>query len=69
MAFAVFLINQLVTLVAKTVPSAILFSVLYVISILITILVGAIYYKENITLKNVIGIILCVGALAIINFL
>lgn len=69
LALAVFLINQLVTTVAKTVPSAILFSVSYAISIVITILVGAIYYKEKITLKNVIGIVLCVGALAIINFL
>ena len=69
LAFAVFLINQLVTTVAKTVPSAILFSVSYAISIVITILVGAVYYKEKITLKNVIGIVLCVGALAIINFL
>ncbi|MBQ8658927.1 MAG: hypothetical protein IJ506_07300 [Clostridia bacterium] len=29
----------------------------------------AIYYKEKISWKNIVGIILCVGALAIINFL
>lgn len=69
LAFAVFVINMLVTEIGKTVPSAILFSVSYAISIIITILVGSIYYKEKISWKNVIGIVLSVGALAIINFL
>lgn len=69
LAFAVFLINILVTELGKSVDSAVLFSVSYAISILITILVGAIYYKEKIAPKNVIGILLCVGALAMINFL
>ena len=69
LAFAVFVINMLVTELGKTVESAILFSVSYAISIVMTILVGSIYYKEKITPKNVIGILLCVGALAMINFL
>ena len=69
LAFAVFVINMLVTELGKSVDSAILFSASYAISIIITILVGAIYYKEKITFKNVIGIVLCVSALAIINFL
>lgn len=69
LAFAVFLINMLVTELGKNVDSAILFSVSYAISIIITILVGSIYYKEKITVKNVIGVALCVVALAIINFL
>ena len=69
LAFAVFVINMLVTELGKSVDSAILFSVSYAISIIITILVGSIYYKEKITFKNVIGVLLCVGALAIINFL
>lgn len=69
LAFAVFVINMLVTELGKSVDSAILFSVSYAISIIITIIVGSIYYKEKITLKNVIGIGLCVAALAIINFL
>ena len=69
LAFAVFVINMLVTELGKSVDSAILFSVSYAISIIITILVGSIYYKEKITVKNVIGVVLCVGALAIINFL
>ena len=69
LAFAVFVVNMLVTELGKSVDSAILFSVSYAISIIITILVGVIYYKEKITFKNVIGVVLCVGALAIINFL
>ena len=69
LAFAVFVVNMLVTELGKTVESAILFSVSYAISIIITLLVGAFYYKEKPTWKNAIGIILCVGALAIINFL
>ena len=69
LAFAVFVINMLVTELGKSVNSAILFSVSYAISIIITILVGSIYYKEKITLKNVIGVVLCASALAIINFL
>lgn len=69
LAFAVFVINMLVTELGKTVPSAILFSVSYAISIIITILVSVLYYKEKITWKNIVGILLCVGALAIINFL
>lgn len=69
LAFAVFVINLLVTELGKTVPSAILFSVSYAICILITLLVGCLYYKEKITWRNIMGIVLCVGALSVINFL
>ncbi|MBQ4269747.1 MAG: hypothetical protein IJB97_08895 [Clostridia bacterium] len=69
LAVAVFVINIIVTELGKTIDSAILFSVSYAIGILVTILVGSLYYKEKITGKNIIGIFLCVGSLAIINFL
>ena len=69
LAFAIFVINMLVTELGKHISSAILFSVSYAIGIVITILVGAIFYKEKITIRNIIGIVLCVGALALINFL
>ncbi|MBQ8323022.1 MAG: EamA family transporter [Clostridia bacterium] len=69
LALAVFAINQLVTTMGKTVSSAVLFTVSNAISIVITLLVGALYYKEKITWKNIIGIVLCVGALLIINLL
>ena len=69
LAFAIFMINMLVTELGKTVPSVILFSVSYAISIGITLIVGRFYYNEKITRKNIVGIVLCVGALAIISFL
>lgn len=69
LALAVFVINMIVTELGKTVPSAILFSVSYAISIIITLLVGRLYYREKISCKNIVGIFFCVGALAIINFL
>lgn len=69
LALAVFIINLLVTELGKELDSAILFSITYAISIIITILVGSYYYKEKITFKNVIGIVLCIGSILIINFL
>ena len=69
LAFAVFVINMLVTELGKHISSAILFSIDNAIVILITILVGAICYKEKITIRNILGIVLCVGAIAMINFL
>ena len=47
LAFAVFVINILMTELGKYISSAILFSVSYAIRIVITILVGAIFYKEK----------------------
>ena len=69
LAFAVFAINMLVTELGKTVSSAILFSVSYAISISITLLVGHFYYKEKMNKRNIVGILLCIVALAMINFL
>ena len=69
LAFAVFVINMLVTELGKYIGSAILFSVSYAIGIGITILVGAIFYKEQITKKNIVGILLCLSAILMINFL
>lgn len=68
-AFAIFMMNTLITELGRTVNSAILFSVSYAISIVITILVGAVCYKEKITWKHCVGLVLCVCSLAIINFL
>jgi drug/metabolite transporter (DMT)-like permease len=68
LALAVFVINILVTELGKNIDSSILFSVSYAISILMTMFVGRIYYKEKITLNNFIGIFLCIGALVAIIF-
>lgn len=69
LAVVIFTINLSVTTLAKDISSAILFSISYAISIFMTMLVGVICYKEKITLKNVIGIILAVLAIIVINFL
>ena len=69
LASAVFAINQLVTTMGKSVHSAVLFSVSSAISIIITLAVGAFYYKERVSFLNALGILLCVVAIAIINFL
>ena len=68
-AVAIFIINLSVTSLAKNLPSAMLFSISYAISIVTTMLVGAICYKEKITTKNVVGIILAAVAIIVINFL
>ena len=63
LSFAVFVINLLVTELSRTVSSAVLFPVSASISICITVLVGWIVYKEKLTVKNMIGVVL--GLLAI----
>lgn len=64
LAFALFVINLLVTELGKTVPSAILFPVSSAICILVTTIVGWIVFKEKMSLKNIIGLVL--GALSVI---
>ena len=69
LAVAVFAINQLVTTMAQTVPSVILFTVSSAISVIITCIVGATVFKEKITWKNIIGLILGIGSIVIVNVL
>ena len=69
LSFALFAVNLLVTTLAKTIPSAVLFTASYAISIGITILVGRVFYKEKLTWKNGIGVILGVSAIIVINIL
>ena len=69
LALALFAVNLLVTSLAKTVPSAILFTVSYAISIFITILVSTLFYKEKLTWLNVVGIVLGLGSIIVINVL
>ena len=69
LGLAVFLINWLVTTLARTVPSVVLFPVSSAISLAITTAVGAIVYKEKITLKNLCGILLGLASIIVINVL
>ena len=64
LAFALFVINYLVTELGKTVDSVILFPVSSALTISITTLIGWLVFKEKLTIKNFIGLI--VGLLGII---
>lgn len=47
----------------------ILFTISSALSIIITSVVGAVFFKEKLTLRNICGIALGIGAVLIINFL
>lgn len=64
LAFALFVINYLVTELGKTVDSVILFPVSSALTISITALIGWLVFKEKLTIKNFIGLI--VGLLGIV---
>ena len=69
LAAAVFSIASVVTLAAKVVPSIVLFPVSSALNIMISAAVGAICFKEKITVKNVIGLVLGLIAITVINLL
>lgn len=69
LAVAIFTINLLVTELARTVESVILFTISSALSIIITSVVGAVFFREKLTLRNICGIALGIGAVLIINFL
>ncbi len=67
LAFAVFIINQFVTLLTPHVSSAVLFSLVNGSATVISTIVAAILYKEKITVKSAVGIVLGVAALICIK--
>ena len=67
LAFSVFVINTLVTEMGKKISSVILFPVIALISICITVFVGWIIYKEKLTTKNIIGVILGLIAVFVLS--
>lgn len=69
LAFALFMINVLVTELTAAVVPALLFSLSSAIAIIVTMLVGRFVYGEKMSVRNVIGIVLCAGSLAMISFL
>ncbi len=69
LALALFAINQLVTTMAKSVSSAILFTVSSALSILITCIVGTLVFKEKITVKKIIGIVVGFASIVIVSVL
>lgn len=66
-AFAVFIIQQLVTMLTPIMNSAILFTLVNGSAAIITAIVGAIMYKERITFKSAAGIMIGIAALILIN--
>ena len=66
-AFAVFVIQQLVTMLTPIMRSAVLFTWVNGSATIITAIVGAAMYREKITPKSAFGIILGVAALILIN--
>lgn len=67
LAFALFLINLLITELGKTVSSVILFPISSAITILITTIVGWLVYKEKLSIKNIIGVVLGLLSIVIIG--
>ncbi len=67
LAFAVFIVQQFVTLLTPLVSSAVLFTFVNGGATVIAAIVGAVVYKERITVKSAAGIILGVVALICIK--
>lgn len=67
LAVAVFLINIIITEMSKSVPSIIIFPVSSAICIIIATLVGYFGFKEKLSLKKTIGLIVGVAAVIIIG--
>ncbi len=65
LAIAIFSINLIVTTLAKSVPSVILFTVSSALSVGISCLVGTVAFKEKLKVKNIVGLLL--GILAIVS--
>ena len=68
LAIAVFCVNMVMTTLAKTVDSVVLFSLESIISIVATTVVGAIVFKEKVTLRKILGIIIGLVGIFLINF-
>ncbi len=67
LAFAVFVIQQVVTMLTGELSGAVLFTVVNGGATVIAAIVGAIMYKEKITVRSCIGIILGIAAMVCIK--
>lgn len=67
LAAAVFLINQLATLSTPLISSVILFTLINGGATVISAVVGAVLYKEKISIKGAIGLVLSIGALVLVQ--
>lgn len=62
-----FFINQVNTIITPLIPAAILFPSLKGGALIMSALVGWSIFKEKLSLKNIIGIALCLSALIVLN--
>ncbi|MBR7160382.1 MAG: hypothetical protein IKD20_05025 [Clostridia bacterium] len=69
LAFALFVINLLVTEMSKSVDSILLFPISSAISIFITTLIGWIVFKEKLTPRNFVGLIIGLISIIVIGML
>ncbi len=67
LAFAVFIVQQFVTLLTPMLSSAVLFAFVNGGATIITTIVGATVYKEKITVKSALGVLIGIGALILIK--
>ena len=67
LAMAVFLINQLSTLSTPLIEAVVLFAIICGGATIISTLVGAVLYKEKITWRTVVGLILGIGSLVLLK--
>ncbi len=67
LAFALFMINLLVTMLAGTLPSVVLYTVSSCMAIMITTLVGFLVFREKLTAKNLAGLLLGVLSIVLSN--
>lgn len=67
LALALFLINIIITEMGKTVPSIIIFPVSSAISIIIATLVGYFIFKEKLSVKKIIGLLVGISSIIVIG--
>lgn len=67
LALALFLINIMITEMGKTVPSIIIFPVSSAICIIIATLVGYLVFKEKLSVKKIIGLLVGIASIIIIG--
>ena len=64
---AMFLIQQIMTALSSGIPASLLFPVTMGSSVIVSVIVGWLWFKEKMTAKNIIGIVLGIVSLVMIN--
>lgn len=67
LAVCLFLLNTLITEMGKTLSGVILFPVSCAIGILMSVIVGAVFYKEKLSTLKIIGLVLGILSIVIIS--